>query len=86
MVLYVMPGDASTAGCSWDVLRISYFGLIMVRDVSTKVGPLEDVLRELCAGWAVFSDSEPPTINMLYGWSGISGQFELSSFMFSFVI
>ena len=32
----------------------------------------------------VFQDPESPTINSLYGWSGISAQFKLCSFMFSF--
>ena len=31
-----------------------------------------------------FSDTEPPIINILYGWSGICGQFGLCSFIFSF--
>ena len=34
----------------------------------------------------VFPDPEPPNINILYGWSEISGQFGLCSFMSSFVI
>ena len=34
----------------------------------------------------VFPDPEPQTIKILYGLSGISGQFVLCSFMFSFVI
>ena len=33
----------------------------------------------------VFPDLEPPIINILYGWSRISGQFRLCSFMFIFV-
>ena len=33
----------------------------------------------------VFPDIELPVINILYGWSGICGQFELRSFMFSYV-
>ena len=32
----------------------------------------------------VFSDPEPPIVNILYGWSRIFGQFGLCSFMFSF--
>ena len=32
----------------------SYFGPIMVRDVSFKIGTLGDVLRTLCAGWETF--------------------------------
>ena len=31
-------------------------------------------------------DPEPPTIIILYGWSGICGHFELFSFMSFFVI
>ena len=34
----------------------------------------------------VFPDPEPPTINVLYGWSGISGQLGLCSFVSYFVI
>ena len=36
----------------------------------------------------VFPDPEPPTINNLYGWSGISGEVELCSYVVisSFVI
>ena len=34
----------------------------------------------------VFPDREPPTINILYGCSEISGQLELCSFMSSIVI
>ena len=34
----------------------------------------------------VCPDPEPPTINILYGWLGISGQFGLCSFMSSSVI
>ena len=33
----------------------------------------------------VFPNSKPHIINILYGWLGISGQFGLCSFMFSFV-
>ena len=33
----------------------------------------------------VFPDSQPPVINILYGWSGICGKFGLLSLMFSFV-
>ena len=33
----------------------------------------------------VFSDPEPQTINILYGWSGILGQFGLCFFISSFV-
>ena len=32
----------------------SYFGPIMVRVVSTKIGPLRDVLKTLCADWEVW--------------------------------
>ena len=39
-----------TAEVSWKPLT-SYFGPIMVRDVSTKIGPLGNVLRTLRAGW-----------------------------------
>ena len=31
----------------------------------------------------VFPDPEPPIINILYGWSGVYGQFELCSVLFS---
>ena len=31
----------------------------------------------------VFTDPEPPIINIIYGWSGVGGQFVLCSFMFS---
>ena len=34
----------------------------------------------------VFPDPEPPAINILYGWSGISGQFGLCYFVSSFVM
>ena len=34
----------------------------------------------------VSPDPEPPIVNSLYEWSGICGQFELCSFMYSFVI
>ena len=34
----------------------------------------------------VFPNPEPRTINILYGWSGTSGQFRLCCFMFSIVI
>ena len=34
----------------------------------------------------VFQDPEPPANNILYGWSGICGQFALCFFMSSFVI
>ena len=34
----------------------------------------------------VFPDSEPPSINILYGCSGISGKFGLCSFISPFVI
>ena len=30
---------------------MSYFGLIMVRDISNKIGPLGDVLKTFGAGW-----------------------------------
>ena len=30
-----------------------HFAIIMVRDVSTKVGPVQDVLRTLCASWVI---------------------------------
>ena len=33
----------------------------------------------------VFPDSDPPIVDILYRWSGISDQFGLCSFMFSFV-
>ena len=32
----------------------------------------------------VFPEPETPFINIRYGWSGVSGYFELWSFMFSF--
>ena len=32
----------------------------------------------------VFTDPESPIINILYGWSGIRGQFGVYYFMFSF--
>ena len=34
----------------------------------------------------VFPDAEPPTVNILYVWSGISGQLGLFSFISPFVI
>ena len=34
----------------------------------------------------VFQDPEAPTINTLYGWSGISGKCGLGSLMYSLVI
>ena len=32
-----------------------------------------------------FSDLESPVINIMYGWSGMYGQFGISSILFSFV-
>ena len=34
----------------------------------------------------VFPDPEPPIINILYGWSGIYGQFLLCTVLFSLII
>ena len=53
-----------TAEVSWKPLT-SYFGPVMVRDVSTKMGPLGNVLRTLRAGWVAGQQMNMKVLSIL---------------------
>ena len=54
-LFFLVPTSNQTLHCQIKLKKTdtSYFGPIMVRDVSTKIGPVRDVLRALCAGWVL---------------------------------